>query len=769
MRGSRARMTDSGRYRLTSQGLLRRSGEPLWVAALGVHFIVLGKLLVPAMIHLVGRGGQTETVEWAIYMLLLVGYAPLVWFFAKVLPRRVSHATTSAVWLAIVVVSAFEFAYYAVTASWLFLLTATLATAATTVLLDVARRRHEITRSDTRWDLSTTVPLFIAGLFGWMSAGGLVSWGDAVKWLAASAWTAIALVAATVLTVFALTPPRDESADDDPRLRWLRWWDYPAIAALAIFSFRTFPVVEFYHWGFYVGPIEQLRQGGRLLWDTPSQYGFLSIVIPTILPGRAWASFWFFQSAIFAIVAALMYQAFRRLGSRWINALFAFAITFSTLFFRPRSESLILPAQMTPSGGPVRFLWCFVLVAFITGYFFRLPEKQSARGFAIGGTAIWLASLLWSAEGAIYCSAIWFSSYAVFLAEQMVDWRKTAASPREAWRRLVKGVAVPVVGLVAVVLLVTLIYLALFATLPDWRGYLEYVLLYSRGGFGALPVDPTGSVWYLMLLFLGISTILFWVAADVHDPRLVVLAGVWGGAWSVGSYFVGRSHPVNALSLAPFLLFCVAISLRMIGADRSTRWYAMIVTAMVPAFAIPITLTLGHTGFPVAVTQRQLPPARFTDQLPRMEPALLSLLSDAGAQPGDSYVRVGDGRLMLPAWTTADGRGAVTSDRSWLPKPYEIIGSLPAGRRQVYIDRNAKRNPTDGWLIHSKRDTIRGYAALLKQIERTRHEEKQFENLDWIVSWMAIGPPRGASATDSTAFRTSSPPRPRTNQDSARR
>lgn len=759
-------MIDSGPRRLAPQGLLRQSAEPLWVAALGVHFIVLGKLLVPAIIHLVGRGGQTETVEWAIYMLLLVGYAPLVWFVAKVLPRRVSYATTSAIWLVIVFVSVFEIAYYAVTASWLFFLAATLATAATTVLLDLARRRHEITRPDTRWDVSTTVPLFVAGLFGWMSAGGLVSWGDAVKWIAASGWTAIALLAATVVTVFALTPARNESAEGDSRPRW---WDYPAIAALVIFSFRTYPMVEFYHWGFYVGPMEQLRQGGRLLWDTPSQYGFLSIVIPAILPGRAWASFWFFQSAIFAIVATLMYLAFRRLGSRWINSLFAFAITFTTLFFRPRTESLILPAQMTPSGGPVRFLWCFILVAFITGYFFRPPEKQSTSGFAIGGTAIWLASLLWSAEGAIYCSAIWFSSYAVFLAEQMIEWRKTAVAPREVWIRLAKNAAVPIIGVLALALLVTLTYLAVLATLPDWRGYLEYVLLYSRGGFSALPVDPTGSVWYLMLLFLGISTILFLVATDVHDPRLVVLAGVWGGAWSVGSYFVGRSHPANALSLAPFLLFCVAISLRMIGADRSTRWYAMIVTAMVPAFVIPITLTLGHKGFATEVTHRQLPPARFTDQLPRLDPALLALLFEAGAQPGDSYVMVGDGRLMLPAWTTAERRGAVVSDRSWLPKPYEIIGSLPAGRRQVYIDRNARSNPTDGWLIHSKRDTISGYAALLAQIERTRHEERRFENSDWIMSWMAIGPPRRESAIDSTAPRTSSPPRRRTNPDSAPR
>ena len=46
---------------------------------------------------------------------------------------------------------------------------------------------------------------------------------------------------------------------------------------------------------------------------------------------------------------------------------------------------------------------------------------------------------------------------------------------------------------------------------------------------------------------------------DWKDFRLVVAAGVWGGIWSLSSYFVSRSHPVNLLSLAPVLLFAIAV------------------------------------------------------------------------------------------------------------------------------------------------------------------------------------------------------------------
>jgi hypothetical protein len=733
--------------------------EPLWIAALGIQFAVLGRLLVPAMLHLVGRGGRVETVEWLIYVSLLIGYVPLIWVFAVVLPGRLSPRTTSLCRWTIIAVSLVELAIYSITANWIFLAMAVVASVLTLAALGYAKSRQE-SRTGLGWTLVRVVPLVIAGAFGWMCAGGIVSWGDAMVWVSSSPRTLITLIAATALTLAALRASREERPEGQS---WLRWWDYLAIVALVTFGFRTYPIVELYHWGFYIGPIEQLRQGGLLLWDTPSQYGFASMLIPTALPGSAWVSFWFYQSVIFAVTSILMYCAFRRLGSRWTNGLFAFAITFTTLFFRPRDQFIILPAQMTPSGGPVRFVWCFVLLAFIANSYFSPPGSFTRRRFAVGGTLIWLASILWSAEAAIYCSAIWFSAYAVFLAQQALTWRNGELRTIELWRRLTgRALMLPAV-FAGVVVLVVLIYRVFAGTAPDLRGYLEYALLYSRGGFGALPVDPSGSVWYLLLLLFIISTTAaMFLSKDRRDPRLVVLAGLWGGAWSVGSYFAGRSHPVNALSLLPLLLYSVAIGFSLLSRDRGRRWQRLVVTALVPAFAVPIVLTLGHAGFPAAVTQRQLPLSRITEQVPVMEPVLYTLLVQSGARPTDSFVRIGDGRLMLPAWPAGSVPSVVVSERSWLPKPYEIIGSLSPERRQTYMDRDARSIPTSGWLIHSKHDTIRGYPELRAQIERTRREQRRFENDQWILSWMAIVPPR--SGTVPTGSQMTSPLHPRTNR-----
>ena len=61
----------------------RKGLEYLWPASLGVIGVVAGWRLIPVAIHMMGRGGQQETIEWALYMSLLVVYPPLVWLLAR--------------------------------------------------------------------------------------------------------------------------------------------------------------------------------------------------------------------------------------------------------------------------------------------------------------------------------------------------------------------------------------------------------------------------------------------------------------------------------------------------------------------------------------------------------------------------------------------------------------------------------------------------------------------------------------------------------------
>jgi len=704
----------------------RKSLEYLWPASLGILGVVAGWWLIPVLIHMMGRGGQQETIEWALYMSLLVVYPPIVFLLAKG-GSRFWIVKMSIVKMSIVALSLLAAVGY-LAFSPRRVVGFALALAAGAVTVALTRLEGEFRKAGAP---RVTLASLIAATFAWISVSGLVSWGDAARWLIFRPQAAVVLLVAAWCACVAL---RERRVGGVIRHTDTTIIDWMAIAILALFSFRTFPIIEFYHWGFYIGPIEQMRQGGQLLWDTPSQYGFLSILLPTILPGSAWESFWFFQSTVFAIVAAIMYLGIRKIWRGGASSLLAFLVVSTTLFFRPRSDGLLLSAQMTPSGGPVRFVPIFFLLAALAHWIVDRDREVDDESFVIRGSLIWIFAVAWSAEAAIYCSAIWFSALAIFFAQSAAAWKESGRTNGWIVRRLGLFALAPVLTASATYVVVKLLYRIVVGRTPDFHGYLEYALLYSRGGFGALPIDPTGSVWFLLLIFFAISTAgALYLATQWRNKRLVMLAALWGGAWSIGSYFTGRSHPVNVLSLAPVMLYSAALLLRTLRSDYSAPWHEVIFAALVPAFAMPIVLTLGHGRAVAEITRPQLVPSAIVSQVPAMDTSLAALLTREGAKPNDPVVLIGDGRWMLPAWEM--GGSKMMGDKSWLPKPYEIIGSLRRDRRDLYIDRNRAASP-GGWLIHSKRASIAHYEELHQKLLEGRVESRRVENESWIVSWI---------------------------------
>jgi hypothetical protein len=713
-------------------GELARAIEPLWIASTAALFVVWGYDLIPRAIRALGRSGRVETVEWGVYMSMLVGYPLTCIVIALVLPRILrGQAATIVKSFAILAAVALGISY--LIDGRLILAAVALAPAIATALLAPGAYRILSERP-----LDRIIPLgviVLVALIAWMCAGGMVYWTRASSWFLGSPLRVAAIVIATIAAITGL-PRFGESLEVKaaPGLAF-RIASAFLLLLLIVFSFRTNPMVEFYHWSFWVGPIEQLRQGGWLLRDTPSQYGFLSILIPTALPGSAWISFWYYQAAIYAIVGVLMYIIFRRLRGGVGNLLLAFLAVFSTLFFRPRTASLILPAQMTPSGGPVRFLWCFVLLGWLLLVFREAKGRRDAgAGFPLIGHIIWLSSVAWSFEAAIYSSAIWFSAFTVHLVQRSSAERSEGKSRAAVAMGIARSVAIPIVMMIGLYAIVWIIYKAALGIAPDLDGYSEFGLLYSRG-FGALPIETNGAIWYLLLVFFIASTVVVkFLVEDWRDFRLVVAAGVWGGVWSLASYFVSRSHPVNLLSITPGLLFAIAVVMIVIRHSARRTWHGYVRAAAVPVFAIPIAMTIGHPGLGGDLKTNQLAPHRFTDQVPFMDPALESLLRENGARPGDPIVRIVDGRLMMPAWRGEDGK-RIVSDRSWLPKPYEIIGSLPPARRQVYLERSAQ-NGLGGWLVHNRVNTIANFDERFAEIQRTHSPVRRYERGDWIIWYM---------------------------------
>jgi hypothetical protein len=676
-----------------------RGIEPLWIGATASLFIIWGYALIPRAIRAMGHSGLIETIEWGVYMSLLVGFPVTCIIIGLALPR-IWHGRVTAIVKSIAIIGALALGLKFVFDGRLLLAAIAIVPAVITVLMSFDAYR--ILSERPVEGIAALVVLGVVAVIAWMLAGGLVYWTRATDWFLSSPSRILAIALATIVSIAGLPRFGDSKEIKAPPGVVYRIISIALVLVLIVFSFRTSPMVEFYHWGFWVGPIEQLRQGGWLMYDTPSQYGVLSILIPTILPGSAWISFWYYQAAIYAIVGVLMFIIFRRLRGGVGNLALSFLVVGTTLFFRPRSASLILPAQMTPSGGPVRFLWCFILLGWLLLVFRdAVGHKERAEpgaGFPLVGHLLWICSIAWSFEAAIYSSAIWFSAFTVYLIQSR--------------KNVIKSIATPLAMLMALYVAVWLIYKLGLGFGPDLAAYTEFGFLYSKG-FGSLPIAPHGAIWYLALVFFIASTaVVQFLIDDWKDFRVVVAAGVWGGVWSLASYFVSRSHPVNLLSIAPVLLFSIAVLMIVIRHSPRRPWHRYVGGAVVPALAIPIAMTLGHPGLVKNLEAPQLSPAKFKEQLPVMDSTLESLLRSSGVTSKTPVVRIVDGRLMLPAWTDHS-----INDLSWLPKPYEIIGSLPPERREIYIRRNSCSG-RGGFLVHHQSDTLAHFDERLAEIQK---------------------------------------------------
>jgi len=702
--------------------------EILWTAALLLVFVILGYKVLPGFIRIFGKSGRTETVESALFLALGTAF-PLAAAWAGRLSVKVgaSRATATSA-IAGITIACFALIFFRAMGAFAFGLSVLLSA----LIVGVAIRFSGNTWFHARPGWTVVVVLILTAV--WEAVFRIASWTDAAGWTSQSVRTPVMMVVIVVLVTTIFTQPGSVVAGTPPRRFGFSWLDVPAAMIFLALSFRTTPIVEFLHWSFFVGPIESVRQGGWLLWDVPSQYGFLSLLLPSLLPtANAWQSLYLFQGVLYAITAMAIYSVITALRPGIISRIVAVAFTVGALFFRPRSFLLILPAQMTPSAGPIRFFWCYAILA-VLFWKYRRGERVGDLKFAIVGTSVWVLSVAWSAESAIYTTVAWGGAYTIFRLQKLAAKRASDSNITGGRSRgLLAGLALPVIAIVVAVAVVALAYFTLQGHLPDWKGYYEFALLYSNG-FGALPADVMGAVWYLVVLFIVASAIVVrFLVRDPSNPALVVAVGAWGTVWAISSYFVSRSHPANLLSLVPLLVFALVIAIHLLQSPPFDRWSGLLGMVAIPLVAMPTVLTLAHGGFPHLLFQQQSPMSRLTDQIPPMDSSLAQLATAAGMRAADPVFFVSDGRYVMPRWPSLNDAGAQTNSLAWMPKPYGMISLLPEARRNVYITRFELRARTGGWLVQKKSEINPAYESVLKLIDGSFTRTATFENDQWLM------------------------------------
>ncbi len=645
-----------------------------------------------------------------------------------------------------------------------------------------SRRRDGVATWELRYrprgvaELAARLPSAAAVLVvlvgGWFAAVRLLHWDDFAAWAAFSHWRLFVLIAAVVLVTLNLGVR--VKATGGPRSRWGLAADAAALALFALASTRVdtlgapSPVNEadldqlrFFHWGAAVGPAELVRQGGWLLWDVPSTYGFLSTLAIARMPFEsAWQSYYVLHIALTTLSAGLLYGLLRSLRTGPTNWPFAVVATFAAVFLIPGISFYATGPSVHPPLTAFRYAWCYALLAVLLWEYRSGPDGRSRCLVPIAGGLAWTLGVLWAVESAVYCTAIWAPAYA------LIAWRRATSRPDRAGRirSLARWLAIPPLMLAGAVGLIAAWYKLRLGRSPDWARYFDYILAFTVDGYTRAPTHQAdGPVWVLLLTFAAVSAfVLAAMGRRATSGELAVAAGVWGMLWSASGYYAIRAVPLFLLNLTPLLCTCLAAALVVIARNPSLRRASTPIRAsVIPMLAVLIAVgfsnpqTLGHWGHAL----RQGYVASVDRLIAPVDPSLAGLVRRAGLDADDPIVYLNhDGGKWsltpLPLLPGSDGGQPRWRNRAWTPAlPFVLFVTLPEDKPDIYMRRFVRRVRTGGWLIESKRrPAAEKYPWFYAALGRTHTPVETIENADWRLTRFEPRPPLGIArgAGDST-------------------
>jgi hypothetical protein len=678
--------------------------EPLWVPGLAVFCLLVGHAVFRSPLFTL-EGKSYDYAQYAIagtlYPLLLFG-VPLFWRWRRLpgTPLRTVRrlfAATALVWLALFIVASVS--KYGVSLMGLPLLLSM----AQTLLMSRPWRRNDMNPERLAAiavvAMATWTIAFSFGLESLVQPRVFLAGFIAAFVLACSAtWHA---TTASRLTNIGIGIPTT----------------FIAMAFIAFMSLRTEDLFEvaaehgqgaMQHWGAWVGSAELVRQGGWLLWDVPSMYGFLSILPLAVLPTRTpWQSLYLLQALSFFLVAAGVFLILRTLRPGGLNWCLALATAVTVPMFSPTftASAPVGSTFVFPNAGAYRYIWCFVLVMVLMWAFITRERSRCYQRLMIGGCLIWVAGVLWSPESAVFCSGVWLPAYAGMVFRQS---RRCAHS----WRMAGYWLAVPLALLGASVAIVSAVYVIALGNPPDWLSYVDYVF-----GLGTQVLvvvnDPTGPALVLLLAFCVVATATWYAGFRLGKltASFALFGGLLGGIWATGIYGYTRSN----YALHPMAYVAIAITLVVIADQHRVGEQVMIVrAAIVPLLTLLLVSPLAAiVASPLAVgdaaaSLRATAANGFAIEplIPDADESLQALMSEAGIGANDPVSFQGSwlGNLMQP-WRPAGDPAAerIITSRDWLPgHPYVSLRYVPEGRGPTYMRRFIDRTQRGGWLIQHK-------------------------------------------------------------------
>jgi hypothetical protein len=496
-----------------------------------------------------------------------------------------------------------------------------------------------------------------------------------------------------------------------PAVAFSRKWDFRDWCWLGVFAFcLRLPLTSsgyalLHHWSFYVGTIETVRNGGLLLYDTPSQYGFLSIALPAAFSIPSVDAFWVSLMALLTLHFLVVYGSLRNLTifshGRFLSGLLALSL----VLFLGGSRDHHMGVFEAPSTSAYRFFWSFALALALANEPLGALAKARLRAGLV--SLLFTLGCLWSGESAIYCLGVLCGA----IAGGLLKYAATRVRKPVAWAWT------PFVSLGGATVFVELLYRFRFGVRPDWWGLFEYSLAYG-GGFGALPIQFFSSGCGILLAILAGAGFVLAGSLRAGDHAGNGFA-VWGFLITTFTYFVSRSHPSNALNLLCYwlpLLLILVDRKAVLATERQLKALFYFVFVMVFVWSFPRFPGVGVRVWMLA----QVPLSKRMETVID-EPSQVGQLQALGLTSQDALVDLAN---TLPELKTPS-----FPFRPFYPiYPALEFLILSAERQAVYFERffsrNEKRSVYLLWSVPETSERARRFTKLLETHGYSAHKAR---------------------------------------------
>lgn len=464
---------------------------------------------------------------------------------------------------------------------------------------------------------------------------------------------------------------------------------------------------SYYHFGYFSDVVKTLKSGGTLLWDTPSQYGFLNLLLfsqGTIEPARQAVYIW--QSIfMFLTVSFVLYFIYTKAKGTKKFAIFS-ALFLLTFYF---SDPDLIGPQPYPSSSAVRFGPTIIYVLSLVLLSKKIMDNLKYLSLTVFGFT--LINFLWSAESFLYSVII-----SIFLAFTLI----TDRTLKSRFLVLASLSASGIAAIISAYALMSLYTLTRVGHFPDLSMHFMYALGYSQG-YGSLPLQIATPAWISLMVFVicvyGIRR--FTLSFD-SEKRLnfAVLAGAFF-AWS--TYYLGRAHQDNLMAEFPLLvLVCFAILLEYQNSkdEHKNSFSAIYVWLFTALFVGLISISnVGQIAFiERLLTLNSIGSTQTTS--PVLADSDLASLLQSSTVNDDLRVVYQGWDAITPSLALVTGKN-FSEERVWLPMPLTLLEEpISADKQATILNRFADLDLSGGILVrHLERSFPTRHETLMRSLQ----------------------------------------------------